>query len=367
MVRNTYKQRIGELEAMFKKPWYRTLELWSIVISIVAIFIAVSANKIALSNNKLEQASIRSSHINYCYNLIDEISNEIKYDTIFNSTLLNKFASHTYILEPFDHELENDGKTNKISPGRGILLNSIVNQKISKKSLEIIFNKSTFESSKLQGIKWDSVTIIYAKLAGSLIKNSNVSGSIIDSSDWNGSTFSDSKFEFDTFLNQCTFNQCLMTNVSFKGSVFKENVEFIDCSFNNVNFSMTNFINMTNSLLKGPFINCNLTCTKFDKVNFRNAKFNNCLWDGTTFLNCNLINADINISEYPKYIPFVKTNIQGASVSISANCYDYKIKLVNSIINKGNSLLRNEHFLKFHKIKDTLINNQVRVIANFTK
>ncbi len=365
MDRRTNKKRIEELEAMLKKPWYGTLEFWSIATSITAILIAVYANKIALSNNKLEQAAIRSSHINYCYNLIDEIGNELKEDTIINSNLLNKFASHTYILEPFDHELESDRKTNKLSPGRGILLNSIMNQNINKNILEKIFNKCTFESSKLFGIKWDSVIISNAKLAQSLIHNSKILYSIIDSTDWNGSTFVDTKFEFDTLLNQCTFNQCLMTNVSFRGSVIKDNVEFNGCQFNNVNFKDTKIRNIPSCLLNNNFEHCNMTCTTFENINLQGAKFYNCLWDCTTFINCNMYNININLKQKNLYNYFDESHIQCLKGISYSNCQEYKIRLVNSKLDRKNPLIQDDHFIKYHTIKDTMINNKQMVIANF--
>ena len=231
MDKKTNSQRIDQLEAKINSTWYKRVEIWSLIISIVALIIASilsnSANEIARMNNILEQSSIRSQHINYCYQLINELADELKTDSIISPQFVTKFTSHTHFLQPFIQDIE-DRNHNYIitSPGRGLLVNALFKMNINKLELKNIYSKSNFESASLIDIEWDSVTIYSGKMSKSYLQKAKILNSVFDSTDFNGSIINDSKLDFSTIINQTTFNQCVIENTSLKGCEIKNNVEF---------------------------------------------------------------------------------------------------------------------------------------------
>lgn len=108
-----------------------------------------------------------------------------------------------------------------------------------------------------------------------------------------------------------------------------------------------------------------MTCTTFENINLQGAKFYNCLWDCTTFINCNMYNININLKQKNLYNYFDESHIQCLRGISYSNCQEYKIRLVNSKLDRKNPLIQDDHFIKYHTIKDTMINNKQMVIANF--
>lgn len=371
MSRKTNTQRIDEIEAKINSPWYKTIEVWALVVSILALGIATylskTANQIAEINNKLEQSSIRSQHISYCYQLINELSEELKTDTVLSPQLVAKFKSHTNILQPFIQDINNDQNKYDVSPGRGILLNAIFTLNLNESKIFKLFPKSNFESASLIDVEWDSVTLYAGKMSKSYLNRTKILKSIIDSTDFNGSIISDSKFDYSKILNHTTFNQCVFENSSFIGCVIEENSEFIDCIFKNVNFMEAKIKNNNSYLWNCIFEGVNFKCTTFENIGFKNAKFNQCLWDGCTFINCFLDQSSINLNQLSKYNPIEISNLQGIRGTSTETCKNFKIKMINTTISKNNPLISNEHFLSYHTLRDTIIRNHKFVIANFKK
>lgn len=331
-----------------------------------SISVMENSNKLIEISNSLEESSRKSSYLPLVDNLIQRINISLESgDYNLSNSLIEAIASQSNILSPFYH-LEEDGKKNiNISIGRGLLFRHIAKSNISQTALDNIFRNTNFEYSFIPNFYIDSLNIRNAKMANSWFNGSKFNQVILSEVDFNGSNFDGTTLDRCIIKDATTFNQCSFKDVNFTNTVFEEKTQFFDVNFINADLGGSTFKNIHCCKTNISYNSCRLQDTKFENVFLTDVKFENCFWDNTGFINCTITNTKIDLNQKHQYsFRFSKKNIQGFRGGSYAQG-EVKIKMQNCKISPENLLLKNEHFLENHTIKDTMINNKKMLIANF--
>lgn len=249
------------------KPEEETLKLQNWILILLTFFTVLVAcfegcqlciqNSNTKNQNQLIEAERRSSLIFLLNNIFDAIDTELKSDADkreLSDELISRIIGLSYKLLPYQKLEDNVFDARKYSPEKGLLLATLLNSKISAKSMSKILQKANFQYSDLSEYEFQLATLDSVNLSYSNLTRTNLNGAYLRGSILHNCTFYKTKLhsahlhnaEIKSQLDSCDLREAIL----FKTKFF--NSKIYDSWFDNAQFELCylNEITMRNVSIK---------------------------------------------------------------------------------------------------------------------